>query len=138
MMVTRNRTQVMQRPRDGLTLIEVVVAMTLLGGVLLSLGGFSFRLAQSTGSARIAATASQLVNERLETIKGAPRYSAIDSLYKGTENPVAGYAGYTRQTLVQRFGGAVGDSVDYKIITVEVKQARLARPLRKTTVIAAY
>ena len=126
------------RRRDGITLVEVVVAVGLLSGVLLSLGNFVFRLAQSTGNSRITATASQLVVDRLELVKSAPRYAAIDTLYPGTENPVTGYTGFVRQTIVSHIGGAPTDSVDYRIVTVEVRHTRLSTPLRKTTLIAAF
>jgi len=128
----------MTRKQSGFTLIEVVVSISLLSGVLLALGGFAFRLAQSTGNARVAAIASQLVADRIETVKGAQRYAAIDTLYPGTENPVSGYPGFVRQTLVQHVGGAPTDSVDYRVVTVEVRSARLPSPMRKTTLIAAF
>jgi len=136
---TRNtQRRVRRAPRRGLTLIEVVVAVSLLGGVLLALGGFAFRFAKSTSVAKITATAAQLVADRIEVVKGAPRYSAIDSLYVGTESPVTGYTGYVRQTMVKHVGGAPTDSMDYRVVTVEVRNATLASPLRKTTVIAAF
>jgi hypothetical protein len=120
-----------------MTLVEVVVALSLLGGVLLPLGAFSFRLAQSTGNARLIATASQLVADRIETSKGAPKYTALDTM-RVTESPVPGYAGFTRQTWVQHIGGAPTDSVDYRVVTVEVRHARLTKKLRKSTVIAPF
>jgi prepilin-type N-terminal cleavage/methylation domain-containing protein len=126
-----------RRARRGLTLIEVVVALSLLGGVLLSLGAFSYRLAQSTGNARLTATASQLVADRIETTKGAPKYTALDTM-RVTESPVPGFAGFTRQTWVQHVGGLPADSVDYRVVTVEVRHARLSRKLRKSTIIAPF
>jgi type II secretory pathway pseudopilin PulG len=128
----------MTRARSGITLVEVVVSISLLSGVLLTLAGFAFRLSQSTTNARIAAVASQLVADRLELVKSAPRYAAIDTLFPGLENPVAGYAGFVRQTIVQHFGGLPSDSVDYRVVTVEVRSARLPTPMRKTTFIAAF
>ena len=70
----------MSRARSGITLVEVVVSMSLLSGVLLALAGFAYRLAVSTSNSRVAAIASQLVADRLETVKGAQRYASIDSL----------------------------------------------------------
>ena len=126
------------RPRRGLSLVEVVVAMSILGGVLLALGMFSARLSQATSTGRIRVTAAQLAADRIETVKTAPRYSAIESLYVATEATVAGAKGYSRRTWVQRVGGAVTDTIDYKIVTVQVTNAQLKGTVRKTTVIAPY
>ena len=51
---------------------------------------------------------------------------------------MTGYPGFVRQTLVQHVGGAPTDSVDYRVVTVEVRSARLPSPMRKTTLIAAF
>jgi prepilin-type N-terminal cleavage/methylation domain-containing protein len=126
------------RPRHGLSLVEVIVALSILGGVLLALGMFSARLSQATSNGRIRVTAAQLAADRLETVKTAPRYSAIESLYVATEGTVAGFPGYSRRTWVQRVGGAVTDTIDYKIVTVQVSNAQMTGNVRKTTVIAPY
>jgi hypothetical protein len=72
------------------------------------------------------------------TYKSAPRYSAIESLYVATENTIAGNPGYARRTWVQRVGGAVTDTIDYKIITVQVTNKQMNGNVRKTTVIAPF
>ena len=124
--------------RDGMTLVEVLVALVLLAGVLLAMGRFSGTLAHTTGTARITATATQLVADRLEQVKSAPRYTAIESLYVSTESSISGFGGFTRQTIVKRIGGTAVDSIDYKIVTVQVSNAALAKPVRKSTVIAPF
>lgn len=126
------------RSRAGLSLVEVIVAMAILGGVLLALGAFSANFAQSTSASRIRITAAQLAAERLEAVKSAPRYSAIESLYVATEGTVAGNPGFTRRTWVSHVGGLVTDTIDYKIVTVQVANTQLAGTVRKTTVIAPY
>ena len=124
--------------RRGMTLVEVLVALVLMAGVLLAMGRFSGALAHTTGAARVTATATQLVADRLEQVKGAPRYTAIESLYVATENPVSGFSGFSRQTFVKRVGGLATDSIDYKIVTVQVSNAALSTPVRKSTVIAPF
>jgi prepilin-type N-terminal cleavage/methylation domain-containing protein len=126
------------RGRKGMTLVEVIVAIGLLGGVLFGMSAFSLKLAQASAVSRIRATASQLISDRLEQVKGAPRYSVIDSMYVATESNASGFTGYTRQTWVRRVGGTATDSVDYKLVTVEVRHIKLKEPLRKTTAIAPF
>jgi prepilin-type N-terminal cleavage/methylation domain-containing protein len=130
-----------RRPRRGLTLAEVIVSLAILGGVLLALGMFSARLSQATSQARIRITAAQLASDRIEAVKGAPRYTAIESLFVATESNLAGpdsLGRFTRRTWVTRVGGALTDTIDYKIVTVQVSQANTAGVVRKTTVIAPF
>jgi prepilin-type N-terminal cleavage/methylation domain-containing protein len=126
------------RARRGLTLVEVIVALAILAGVLIALGMFSVRLSQSVSSSRIRIQAAQLAADRLEAVKGAPRYSAIESLYVATEASIANNPGYRRQTWVSRVGGAVTDTIDYKIVTVQVSHNQLTGNVRKTTTIAPF
>jgi Tfp pilus assembly protein PilV len=121
-----------------MTLVEVIVALSILGGVLLALGMFSVRLSQATSSARVRITAAQLAADRIEQTKSAPRYTAIESLYVATEVSMAGYPNYKRQTWVSRVGGLVTDTIDYKVVTVQVSNTQLAGLVRKTTVIAPF
>jgi hypothetical protein len=109
-----------------------------MAGVLLALGRFSGTLAHTTGTARVTATATQLVADRLEQVKSAPRYTAIESLYVATENSIAGFSGFSRQTFVTRIGGLATDSIDYKIVTVQVSSSALPQAIRKSTVIAPF
>lgn len=122
----------------GMTLVEVLVSMVLMAGVLLALGRFSGTLARTTGMARLTATATQLVADRLETVKGTPRYTAIESLYVSIETNIPGFGGFTRQTAVLRVGGTSTDSLDYKIVTVTVSNPSLTKAVRKSTVIAPF
>ena len=121
-----------------MTLVEVLVSLVLVAGVLLSLGKFSGTLARTTGTARLTATATQLVADRLETVKGAPRYTAIESLYVATESNISGFTGFTRATAVLRVGGTSTDSMDYKIVTVTVSNPSLKTAVRKSTVISIF
>jgi prepilin-type N-terminal cleavage/methylation domain-containing protein len=137
-MGARARVSSHVRARRGLSLVEVIVALAILGGVLLALGLFSARLSQATSNSRIRIAAAQLAADRLELVKTAPRYSVIESLYVATENSIPNFPGYTRRTWVQRVGGAVTDTIDYKIITVQVSNSQMAGNVRKTTVIAPF
>jgi prepilin-type N-terminal cleavage/methylation domain-containing protein len=111
------------RPRRGLSLVEVMVALGILGGVMLGLGMFA---------------AAQLASERLEKVKGAPRYSAVESLFVATESSIPFNAGFFRQTWVTRVGGLATDTIDYKIVTVQVTNSQMPGSVRKTTVLAPF
>lgn len=127
-----------RRRRFGLSLIEVMVSLGILGGALMAMSAFAVKLAQATTRARIRATAGQLISDRLESVKSAPRYTAIDSLFVATEGSIAGFPGYIRQTWVSHVGGGVSDTIDYRLITVEVRHPKLGTNMRKTSAIPPF
>lgn len=125
------------RTRRGMTLVEVLVAIVILGGSLTALAVFTGRFTRATADSRIRTTAQQLASERLEASRWSGTYAALDTFAR-TEFPVAGYDGFRRETFVQRTGGAVGDTLDYKTVTVRVSHLSLPEPVRQTTIIAVF
>ncbi|MES2179049.1 MAG: hypothetical protein V4550_14405 [Gemmatimonadota bacterium] len=123
--------------RRGMTLVEVIVAMLILVGVILVLGGFTAKFAQATGQAHLIVLANEIAASRLDAARQQPNYAAIDSLAK-TDTVKADFSTYTRKTQVARIGGAVTDTVDYKFITVTVTHPQMKKTVVKTTAMAAY
>lgn len=128
----------MKGTRKGMTLIEVIIAVTILAVAALSLAAFMGKFVRAVAVSDVRNTANELASQRLEEIKNAPRYPAIDTLYPGTVNMGAPYVGYSRQTLVTRTGGGPSDLYDYRTVTVIVSNPRLTTPIRRTTIIAAF
>jgi prepilin-type N-terminal cleavage/methylation domain-containing protein len=135
------------RARRGLSLVEVVVALAILGTVMLGLGMFSAKMSQATSGSRLRILAGQLANDRIDSVKTAPRYSMIESVFVKTEtsvhDPAFGKTGaspeiFTRQTWVTRVGGKVTDTTDFKLVTVQVSSPNMQGTIRKTTAIAFY
>jgi prepilin-type N-terminal cleavage/methylation domain-containing protein len=125
--------------RKGMTLIEVIVALAIISGAILSISAYMTHFARAITSSDLRATANELATSRIEEIKNAPRYAAIDSMYAKTETfSEDRYKGFTRQTIVSHTGGGDTDFYDYKTITVVVKNPHLSTPIRKTSVIAAF
>ena len=123
--------------RQGFTMVEVIVASVILGTALLAMAGFTVRYQQVDSSARVVAKAQQAANERLERVRTAQPYLSLDTMVT-TESSVAGYPGYTRQTLVTRVGGAATDTVDYRIVTIRVTTPGVARVISKSSVVGAF
>ena len=121
-----------------MTLVEVIMSLTILGGVMLSLGAYTARLSRTASVSNISETAIQLAGDRMDSVRASPRYAAIESLYVATETGVAGFPRFTRRTVVRHVGGEVADTIDYRIVTVIVTHPELTAPVRKTTVIAPY
>jgi prepilin-type N-terminal cleavage/methylation domain-containing protein len=128
-------------PRRGMTLVEVIVAIVILVGATLTMGGFVSRFAHTTSVAELRASAAEIAAERLETVKQAPAYARLEASYEGVDSALAGRPGYRRATLVERVtraDAATGGVDDYTLVTVVVTHAALSAPVRKTTVISAF
>ena len=130
-----------RRPRRGMTLIEVVVAMMILTGVLLVLGAFSAKFAQAAGQARLVITANEIAVSRMDEVRTQPTYSSIDLLKTAATGDIvmADSTRFVRVTSVTRIGGtAPTDSVDYKLLTVTVTHPSMKKTVTKTTAMAAF
>lgn len=121
--------------RRGMTLMEVMVAMVILTGALLGMGRFITSFQHSTSNGSLSSTATDLVIDRLETIKSSMSYATLNATYAATENAIPGYPNYTRVTQVLRTSNA---STDYTAITVTVSHPSLSKPVKKSTIIAAF
>lgn len=124
--------------RAGMSLVEVIVAMMLLVGVVLVLGGFSAKFAQATAQAHLVIIANELASTRLDAVRQQPTYAAIDSL-AGTDLGVkADFSTYTVRTQMVQMGGNVADTIDYKLVTVTVTHPAMRKVVAKTTAVAAF
>ncbi|MDQ3697619.1 MAG: prepilin-type N-terminal cleavage/methylation domain-containing protein [Gemmatimonadota bacterium] len=124
--------------RAGMSLPEVLVALTILGIMMVGMSRFTVDFARTVTQTGVRSSAGDLVTDRIETIKANGNYATIESYFAGTEASIPGYPGFTRQTQILRVGGTPADSMDYKVITVSVTGPRLAYPARKTTVISSF
>lgn len=123
-------------PRAGFTLVEVIIAIVLLGGVLLSFAEFTRRFVRAGSAASIRSTASDVAVDRIEVAKSLTSYAGIDSLVRTeTITPQVGGPTFTRRTAVRRTAGLQGD---YRTVTVTVTHPTLPAPVKKTTIIAAF
>jgi prepilin-type N-terminal cleavage/methylation domain-containing protein len=123
--------------RRAFTLIEVIVALSLLVSVLTAMGVFAVQYAHAVSESHSRSTASDLATDKLEEVKGAARYTAIDA-FAGTETSITDYPKFQRTTIVQHVGGGPADFDDYKVITVEVTGPALETPVTETTVISSF
>jgi len=120
--------------RSGMTLIEVMIALVILTGALLGMGKFITSFSHATSDGALSSVASDLVLDRLETIKGSTSYATLDG-YAVTELAITGFVGYKRVTQVTR---TIDGTQDYKAITVTVSNPSLSLPVKKSTIIAAF
>lgn len=120
-----------------MSLVEVIVAMMLLVGVVLVLGGFSAQFARATSQAHLIVLANELAATRLDAVRQQPSYAAIDSLVR-LDSAKADFATYMIRTQMVKIGGGAADTVDYKLVTVTVTHPAMKKVVSKTTAVAAF
>jgi Tfp pilus assembly protein PilV len=120
-----------------MTLIETLVAVTILATALIGLGDFMGHFAHVTKISSLQQRALDLTTDRIDSVKHSDSYAAIDTMAV-TELIPDDSSIYTRQTIVEHVGGGPADSVDYRVITVAVTMPTVTTPVRKTTIVAAF
>jgi prepilin-type N-terminal cleavage/methylation domain-containing protein len=121
--------------RRGMTLIEVMIALSIVTSAMLGLGAFLPNFMHVSAKGTILSAASDLAVSRLETIKTWPTYSSLETTYNATESSFANCRGCSRVTLILHTTNA---TADYKTVTVTVSGPNITTPVAKTTVIAAF
>lgn len=123
--------------RRGMTLIETMVAITILATALIGLGDFMGHFAHATKVASLQQRALDLATDRIDSVKHVSNYASIDSM-AGTQMISADSSTYSLQTIVDHVGGGPTDTLDYRVITVAVTMPTVQTPVRKTTIISAF
>jgi type II secretion system protein I len=123
------------RDRAGFTLIEVLIAITMLAIVTLGLMAASGRMIRTVSDDRVRTVASTAADARIAMIRAWPAYATLDSVYAGIETGQP-LPGWTRTTTIVRTGGA-GQPNDFKRATVVVAGPGLTSPVQRTVTIAA-
>jgi prepilin-type N-terminal cleavage/methylation domain-containing protein len=123
--------------RRGMTLIETLIAIVILGTALVGMGDFMGHFAHATKVSALQQRALDLASDRIDSVKHSSDYATIDTMAV-SEMITADSARYQRLTIVQHIGGGATDTLDYRIVTVAVTMPSVATPVRKTTIIAAF
>jgi prepilin-type N-terminal cleavage/methylation domain-containing protein len=129
----------MRRSRSGFSLVEVIVAMTILTGALLGFAAVAQKFTRSNTDVLTRTMASEIANARIEQIKGARPYATLVSTYNNVSESWSGtnaWAGFARRTVVTRTGPSA--TADYVTVTVIVSGRGLNPVIRRTTSIAAF
>ena len=122
--------------RQGFTMVEVIVALAILSTAVLGLAGSATRLTTAAATAEVRAQATYSAQDRIGRIEMDGRYTLLDSLYEGVEAGVPA-DGFTRTTTVEHVSTTSPDTLDYRVITVQVVGPGLTAPVERTLMVAA-
>lgn len=126
------------RNRNGFSLVEVMVSLTLLGVVIMALSGTAARYAHGVSTSGARAVAIQMANDRIEEIQLHPRYGDLGTVFSGSELDVNGVRDAMRTTIVRRMVDTLDTGiVDRTVVTVEVHHPGLLQTVSRTAVVAA-
>jgi hypothetical protein len=112
--------------------------MLLMTGVLLSLGGFTYKFSRSASQAHLVILANELAVKRLDDMRQQPNYLSLFALNKTGRTVVADNRTFTESTYVLRTGGGVKDLTDYATITVVILNPAMTKRITKTSALAAF
>ena len=124
------------RSRRGFTLIEVLVAVVILGAVVMAIASALAKFMHVVATSDRDSAALELVEDRLQQVQMDPNYSGLDTAYAATETNFPTLVGYTRQTSVTHVGGS-GQTNDYRLVMVTVNGPGLVSPIKRSVTIAA-
>ena len=122
------------KSRNGFTLIEVVLALSMLLIVMLTLVTMTGRAVRVSTTSDREQAAIQLVSDRTDLVRTDPDYLGLDTMYVATETSFPTLIGFTRTTQIVR---TTSSRQDYKTITVTVNGPGLVAPVQRTVTVAA-
>jgi prepilin-type N-terminal cleavage/methylation domain-containing protein len=130
--------QFKRRVRAGFTLVEVIIALSILAGSLLGSAVFVRNFSKATTDTTVRTLANDLVNARVEQVKQWRVYSTLVSTFNATTEtwPTTNqYTGFTRRTVLLRTNTATADHIT---VTVTVTGRGLSASATTSTIIAAF
>lgn len=120
--------------RSGFTLIEVILALTILLVVMMMLANTTGKTVHTAATSANQEAAIQLAMDRVEQVRTDPNYSGLDTAYAKTETTFPTLSGFTRVTTITR---TTGGNNDFKRVTVTVTGPGLLAPIVRTVTVAA-
>lgn len=123
--------------RNGFSLLEVIVALMLLGTTVMGMQLVTVTMLRNQRTAHARLTAAQLADDRMDRVRLEPDYAALPG-YALVEDTVTGFPLYRRQTEVRtRRDSTARGIVDYREVTVRVSGRALPVPVVRSLIIGA-
>jgi prepilin-type N-terminal cleavage/methylation domain-containing protein len=121
--------------RRGFTLIEVMLAVVLLGIVVVSLARYTGQFLHTVSTSTVRTVAAEVAREQISLVDQDPSYTTLAATWGGTRTGFPNYPRMQRVTTVSRITGAVPPR-DYTVVTVRVTEPTMGQAIDATTVVA--
>jgi prepilin-type N-terminal cleavage/methylation domain-containing protein len=122
------------RSDEGFTLIEVIMAVTILSSVTLMMAAPASKFLSTTAKSQRRIAASAAADAQIALVRMYPNYDSLVIKYDSTRSNIP-FPGFTRQTRVIRTGA--GTNGDVTRVVVTITGSGLATPIKRTATIAA-
>jgi Tfp pilus assembly protein PilV len=117
-----------------MTILEVVVALSILAVSLIGMSEYGRRYTRSNANSSVINQAIDLATARVERVKAERNYVSMDTLGI-TETVISGYPKFKRVTTIVQTSTT---ALDYKTVTVTVTHSALTTAVKKTTAVARF
>jgi prepilin-type N-terminal cleavage/methylation domain-containing protein len=121
--------------RRGFTLIEVMLAVVILGIVLAGIARYNGQFLHTVSTSTVRTVAAEVARERISLADMDPSYTTLAATWAGDSTGFPGYARMRRLTTVSRVTGN-NPPRDYTVITVRVSEPTMGQAIDVTTVVA--
>jgi prepilin-type N-terminal cleavage/methylation domain-containing protein len=129
--------------RRGFSLVEIMVALTILSIIILGLANTTITFLHETTLDTVRVRAQSFADMRVAEIRGYPQYDALVATFTSSDTPEPGF---TRKTVVTRDKTATSTCNnpagcprnDITRVTVTVNNAGMLTPVSRTISIAAF
>ena len=121
----------------GFTLIEVILALTILLVVMMMLANTTGKTVHIAATSASQEAAIQLAMDRVEQVRADPKYDGLDTTYAKTETSFPTLVGFTRRTTILHVGGLGQTIGDYKKVTVTVTGPGVSPAIVRTVTVGA-
>jgi len=129
--------------RRGFSLIEIMVALTILMIIILGLANTTISFLHETTIDTVRVRAQSFADMRIAEVRGYPTYDNLTTTFNNADTPEPGYS---RQTVVVRDKSATSTcnnpagcpKNDVTRVTVTVTNAGLAAPVSRTLAISSF
>ncbi|MGH7622751.1 MAG: type IV pilus modification PilV family protein [Gemmatimonadaceae bacterium] len=129
--------------RGGFSLVEIMVALTILSIIILGLANTTISFLHETTLDTVRVRAQSYADMRVAAIRGYPQYATLVATFSSTDTPEPGFSRQTVVTRDQSVNTTCNNPAgcpknDITRVTVTVNNSSLSSPVSRTISIAAF